>query len=68
MGDFDIIDSSIDEKDSDLWRIFYTEYNGHPEELPSKTSLQRAYKEWIIKGNHIGNGVGVFLLDGKRIL
>ena len=68
MDDFDIIDSSIDEKDEDLWRIFYREYNGHPEELPCKTSLQRAYIEWLVKGNHIGNGTGVFMFEGKRIL
>ncbi|NLP33635.1 MAG: DUF5596 domain-containing protein [Clostridiales bacterium] len=68
MNDFDIIRSSDDEQGSDLWRIFYKDSHKKPEDLPRDTSLQRAYADWLMQGNKVGMGYGIFLFDGENIL
>ena len=62
MEDFDIIESSVDEKGSCLWRIFGTTETSDIEKLPQRTSLQRAYIDWLRKGNVCGGGLGVFFI------
>ena len=62
MRDFDIIESHQDDRFGDLWRIFYQEYTGDPSLLPTNTGLQRAYVDWLMKGNTVGSGYGVMLL------
>jgi len=43
----------------DLWRIFYIkEYDGHPENLPENTSLQRGYKKYLMEGKSLGTAIG----------
>ena len=66
MNDFDIISSSINDGYSDLWRIFNKPFQGGTGDLPRDTSLQRAYIDWIDKGNKTGNGYGIFLFDGEK--
>ncbi len=61
MDDYDIVESSETDNFEVLWRIFNKPYTGSVDDLPSDTSLQRAYKDWISKGNLIGNGYGVFV-------
>ena len=61
MDDFTIVSSDISESGEDLWRIFGKIYDGKVETLPEDTSLQRAYKDWLKKGNKSGVGVGVFI-------
>lgn len=61
MKDFDIYYSYQDPAGSNLWRIF-----GQPDcsdiaGLPVRTSLQQAYKEWLLSGNTPGIGRGLFL-------
>lgn len=68
MNDFDIISSGFSENYEDLWRIFYKEYTGNADELPKGTSLQRAYVDWLRKGNKTGYGYGVFLFNGGNII
>jgi len=68
MEDFDIYSYTIDKDGSDLWRIFYKDYRNAPADLPQKTSIQRAYADWLMKGNPIGTGKGVFFFDGENIL
>ncbi len=43
----------------DWWRIFNKEYNDNLDEMPSDTSLQRAYIDWVKKGNSPCYGRGV---------
>lgn len=62
MSFFDIISSEINKKD-DLWRVFYKEWDKEPKDLPRNTSIQRAYADWLIKGNNIGTGHGVFFYE-----
>ncbi len=68
MNDFDIISSEDDPNFGNLWRIFHQDYKGDISQLPRETSLQRAYVDWISKGNGVGNGFGVFFFDGHKVL
>ncbi len=64
MSYFDIISSEISEEKSDLWRVFYKDWKKEPIDLPRNTSIQRAYADWLMKGNNIGTGLGVFFYEG----
>jgi len=64
MSFFDIISSETSEDKSDLWRVFYKDWEKDPVDLPRNTSIQRAYADWLMKGNKIGMGFGVFFYEG----
>lgn len=49
MDYFDIYFSHDDEKFLDWWRIFGKNYNNNIDEMPTDTSLQRAYVDWVKK-------------------
>ena len=68
MEDFTIVNTKIDENYSDLWRIFQLDYHQNIDDMPQATSLQRAYVEWIKKGNPVGTGYGIFFFDGENII
>ncbi len=67
MNEFKIVDTIIlreDEIHLDLWRIFGYMAEDEPfENLPEKTSLQRAYKKFLLGGNMPGQGIGIFVYD-----
>lgn len=63
MSFFDIISCEISEEKADLWRVFYKDWEKDPIDLPRNTSIQRAYADWLIKGNKIGTGFGVFFYE-----
>ncbi|HAN20514.1 MAG: hypothetical protein A2Y15_04235 [Clostridiales bacterium GWF2_36_10] len=63
MSDYDIIESSIDEEGSFMWRIYETMDFKDMEKLPCDTSLRRAYYDWLSKGNKGGSGFGVFVYN-----
>ncbi len=65
MSFFDIIESNISEEKADLWRVFYKDWKNDPADLPRNTSIQRAYADWLMKGNKIGTGYGVFFYEGE---
>ena len=65
---FTIYNTEYDEKNSDLWRIFYKDANKPIPELPRTTSLQRAYADWLLKEKPVGCGKGIFLFQDGRIL
>jgi hypothetical protein len=46
-----------------MWRIFGKYGNGPVEVLPRKTSLQRAYADFIEKGGIPGGSKGAFVWD-----
>ena len=50
-----------------LLRIFGVRDSYAPEELPRKTSLQKALAAHIENGGTMGSGLGLFLFDGKTI-
>jgi hypothetical protein len=65
MSFFDIISSEISVNKSDLWRVFYKDWEKAPIDLPRNTSIQRSYADWLLKGNHIGTGLGVFFYEDE---
>lgn len=69
MGDFEIIgqDESGSE-DSPGWRIFGADYQKSPAELPERTSLQRAFKRYLLAGGKTGAGRGVLVFSPKEPL
>ena len=66
MDDFDIYESWEADQFSELWRIFYQEYDGNPDHLPADTSLQRAYINWFKAGNKAGSGNGLFFYPDTK--
>lgn len=64
---FDIISSSENENNPDAWRVFNTDSTDY-ENLPEDTSLQKRLKKYLVEGNKMGNGFGVILFDGEKIV
>lgn len=63
MDFFDIVSSEVNEDKPDLWRVFYKDWDKEPKDLPRNTSIQRAYADWLMKGNKIGMGNGVYIYE-----
>lgn len=68
MHDFDPIFSKETETFHDAWRIYGADAEKSADQLPRKTTFQRAYADWLQSGRKAGNGYGVFLFDGKRFI
>ena len=68
MDNFDIVHSWEDDGFGDCWRIFNVDWNGDASALPRKSSLQRAYADWLTAGNKAGEGHGVLVYDGEKII
>lgn len=62
MDLFHIVSFKIREDKQYLWRIFYKDWEKEAKDLPKNTSLQRAYADWLVKGNPAGEGHGVFFM------
>lgn len=65
MDCFDIIDTTIQEHFPNMWRIFNVETVSDYNELSEDTSLQRAYKKWLLEGNKAGASYGIRILEGE---
>lgn len=50
------------DSDDDLWRIFNCVDISDLSELPEDTSMQRAYKNWLLAGKKAGIGEGIFFM------
>jgi hypothetical protein len=50
------------------WPIFYEKKNAHAEDLPTSTSLERAYVERYKKGLPSGSALGVIIYKDGQIL
>ena len=68
MDDFDLVFHAKAEKFNDAWRLFNRPYDGDTSVLPQDTTLQRNFIEYIDKGGTFGNGTGIIICDGERIL
>lgn len=68
MGDWDIIDSEVDESFGDCWRVFSRDYDGNPDALPQNTTQQKALVNWLKTGKKTGDGFAVLLFDGEKII
>lgn len=65
---FDILQSWDSEGFGDGWRVFGSAYGGDPAALPEKSAMQRAFKKHILAGGKHGDGFGLLLFDGRKIL
>lgn len=68
MEDWDIVSNEVDEKFSDAWRIFGVDYDGNPNHLPQGTSLQKSVVKWLKKDGKLGEGYGILIFDGEKIV
>ncbi len=68
MDDFEIVSSHESDEFHSGWRVFGKDSDLPLEQLPEKTSLQKAYKKWLIDGNKAGGGYGIIVFDGEKIL
>ena len=65
---FDVVKVNPDEEGGCLVRIFNQRYQGDPSVLREDTSLQRAYKQYLMRGEKACSAVGFFFMkDGKLI-
>ena len=68
LGDWDIVQSGETPEFHDAWRVFGADYKKPLDQLPERTSMQRAFKRWLLAGNQTGWGLGLLIFDGKTIL
>lgn len=68
MSDFEMVSWADKEGFSNDWRVF-DKYAGLPyDQLPRDTSLRRAYADWLVKTGKAGDGYGVIVFDGEKII
>ena len=68
-NDFDIVDEIAEnEAFPDCWRVFGTDLPDDLSLLPAKTTLQKNIVSYLASGNKIGEGLGIIIFDGKKIL
>ncbi len=68
MGDFDVFAKHVQEKFEDGWRVFADQSEKPACDLPENTSLQRAFKNHLMRGGKVGCGYGVLIFDGEKII
>ena len=66
--DFDITGQEASEEFDDAWRLFGGDYKKPLEDLPERTSMQRAFKNYLLAGGKAGEGRGVLIFDGEKIV
>lgn len=66
--DFDIVYSNDTEKFGDAWRVFGHWADGDVKDYPQDTSLRKAYAQRLLSGKPAGNGTGVLIFDGEKLL
>lgn len=50
------------------WRVFDKDSDLPYDQLPRDTSLRRAYADWLLSGHNGGDGCGVIIFDGEKIV
>lgn len=66
--DFTLIRGVEEKEFGDCWRIFGPDSKKPVGELPETTSMQRSFKTHLLAGGKVGEGVGIMLFDGKKII
>lgn len=68
MDDFEIVSWAEKDGFGNDWRVF-DKYADLPyDQLPRDTSLRRAYADWLVKTGKGGDGFGVIVFDGEKII
>lgn len=64
---FTILKINSQDDFADGWRIFGKQWNDNYKELPEKTTMQKCFKSFLVNGNKLGIGLGLFVYDGNKI-
>ncbi len=65
---FDIIHAGDYPDFSDGWRVYGSAWGCDSADLPEKSTMQRAFKQYILSGGKHGEGFGVLLFNGEKII
>ena len=68
IQDFDVICRTDHDTFHDAWRVFGAAHTEKRENWPQETALQKAYIKWLSQGGKTGDGFGVMLFDGEKII
>jgi len=68
MNDFEIVSTMPYPYFIDGWRVYGKDFSLNPKKLPRNTTMQRAFADYLSKGKLVGEGVGMFLFDGEKII
>lgn len=66
--DFELIKVEETEKFNDSWRLFGVKYEGDVDILPTDTSLQKKFVDYIKEEKPFGLATGILLFDGERVI
>ena len=66
--EFTIVGEIEDKKFDDAWRVFGAEYQKPLPKLAETTSLQKAFKKYFLSGGAAGEGLGVLIFDGEKLI
>ena len=66
--EFYMLSSKESESFGNSWRVFGSDHKLPADQLPEKTSLQRAFKAHMQNGGTHGNGTGVIIFNGEKLL
>ena len=66
--DFDVVHACIDPKQDDRYRVFKLPSNVPMETYPANNTLQRNLKAWLLDGNTMGVGFGLFLWKNGEVI
>ncbi len=66
---FEIINFAEQENNGDFWRVFHVPFSPEAlEQAVGDTRLRRNFLRFLKAGNKMGNGRGMLLFDGQKIL
>lgn len=68
QADFEVVTAGIVPHEDDRWRVFHAPETVPMEQYPEDTALQRNLKAWLLAGNRMGQGIGMFFLKDGEIL
>ena len=66
--DFHILHSEVHEEEDDRWRIFHMPNDTDIKDYPEDTTLQKNVKQWLLLGNRMKIGTGVFFFSDGRVV
>lgn len=66
--EFYMLSSKQGESFGNAWRVFGKDRKLPADQLPERTSLQRAFKSYMQNGGTHGSGIGVIIYDGVKLL
>ncbi len=66
--DFDLVGQDDNAEFGDAWRLFGAAYQKPATELPEDTSMRRAFKKHLLADGKTGEGRGILVFDGTKII